>query len=200
MGTIRGRAWKFGDGISTDHIAPGRYFHLRSNLPELAKHVLEDARADFAQEVRPGDLVVAGRNFGQGSSREHAPTIIKLAGVGAVLGHIFSPYLAFRGGKGVATGAGMLLALIPGPVGICAVIFLAVAFGTGIVSLGSLSAGAALPLVTWLWGRGVTPVPPAVHWLTVALALLVFWTHRSNIRRLLQGRENRFRRPWERRS
>jgi len=94
----------------------------------------------------------------------------------------------------------MLLALIPGPVGICAVIFLAVAFGTGIVSLGSLSAGAALPLVTWLWGRGVTPVPPAVHWLTVALALLVFWTHRSNIRRLLQGRENRFRRPWERRS
>jgi len=90
MGTIRGRAWKFGDGISTDHIAPGRYFHLRSNLPELAKHVLEDARADFAQEVRPGDLVVAGRNFGQGSSREHAPTIIKLAGVGAVLAKSFA--------------------------------------------------------------------------------------------------------------
>ena len=90
MGTIRGRAWKFGDGISTDHIAPGRYFHLRSNLPELAKHVLEDARAEFAQKVQPGDFVVAGRNFGQGSSREHAPTIIKLAGVGAVLAKSFA--------------------------------------------------------------------------------------------------------------
>ena len=90
METIRGRAWKFGDGISTDHIAPGRYFHLRSNLPELAKHVLEDARAEFAQGVEPGDFVVAGRNFGQGSSREHAPTIIKLAGVGAVIAKSFA--------------------------------------------------------------------------------------------------------------
>lgn len=90
MATIRGKAWRFGDAISTDHIAPGRYFHLRSNLPELAKHVLEDARPDFAAKVRPGDLVVAGRNFGQGSSREHAPTIIKLAGVGAVLATSFA--------------------------------------------------------------------------------------------------------------
>ncbi len=45
---LQGKVWKFGDGISTDHIAPGRYLHLRSNLPELAKHVLEDARPDFA--------------------------------------------------------------------------------------------------------------------------------------------------------
>ena len=82
---LTGKAWKFGDGISTDHIAPGRLFHLRSNLPELAKHVLEDARADFAPNVKPGDFVVGGRNFGQGSSREHAPTIIKMAGVSAVL-------------------------------------------------------------------------------------------------------------------
>ena len=82
---FEGRAWLFGDGISTDHIAPGRYFHLRSNLNELAKHVLEDAREDFAENVQPGDIVVGGRNFGQGSSREHAPTIIKLAGVSAVV-------------------------------------------------------------------------------------------------------------------
>src|SRR3990170_1979844 len=80
-----GRAWKFGDNISTDLIAPGRYFHLRSNLPELAKHVLEDARADFASNVKAGDFVVGGRNFGKGSSREHAPVIIKLAGARAVL-------------------------------------------------------------------------------------------------------------------
>ena len=90
MPPIRGNAWKFGDGISTDHIAPGRLFHLRSNLPELAKHVLEDAREDFAPNVQPGDFVVGGRNFGQGSSREHAPTIIKLAGVGAVLAKGFA--------------------------------------------------------------------------------------------------------------
>ncbi|MCS4537406.1 MAG: 3-isopropylmalate dehydratase small subunit [Thaumarchaeota archaeon] len=85
-----GRAWKFGDGISTDHIAPGRFFHLRSNLPELSKHVLEDARADFAPNVKKGDFVVGGRNFGLGSSREHAPTIIKMAGVEAVIAKSFA--------------------------------------------------------------------------------------------------------------
>ncbi len=90
MERLRGKAWKFGDGISTDHIAPGRLFYLRSNLSELAKHVLEDARPDFASRVRPGDFIVAGRNFGQGSSREHAPTIIKLAGVSAVVAKSFA--------------------------------------------------------------------------------------------------------------
>jgi len=87
---LKGRAWKFGDGISTDQIAPGRYFHLRTNLPELAKHVLEDARKEFASNVRKGDFVVAGTNFGLGSSREHAPIIIKLAGVSAVLAKSFA--------------------------------------------------------------------------------------------------------------
>jgi len=85
-----GRAWKFGDNISTDLIAPGRYYHLRSNLPELAKHVLEDARPEFAAQVKPGDFVVGGRNFGKGSSREHAPVIIKLAGARAVLAKSFA--------------------------------------------------------------------------------------------------------------
>jgi 3-isopropylmalate/(R)-2-methylmalate dehydratase small subunit len=87
---LHGRAWTFGDGISTDHIAPGRLFHLRTDLPELAKHVLEDADPEFAGRVRPGDFVVGGRNFGLGSSREHAPRIIKLAGVGAVLAQSFA--------------------------------------------------------------------------------------------------------------
>jgi len=87
---LRGRAWVFGDDISTDHIAPGRLFHLRTNLPELAKHVLEDADPEFAGAVDPGDFIVGGRNFGLGSSREHAPRIIKLAGVGAVLAQSFA--------------------------------------------------------------------------------------------------------------
>jgi 3-isopropylmalate/(R)-2-methylmalate dehydratase small subunit len=82
---LRGKAFKFGDNISTDLIVPGRLAHLRSNLPELAKHVLEDADPSFASKVRPGDFVVGGSNFGLGSSREHAPLVIKMAGVSAVL-------------------------------------------------------------------------------------------------------------------
>ena len=85
-----GKAFKFGDDISTDHIAPGRLFHLRSDLPEFAKHVLEDADPEFASKMNVGDFVVAGNNFGLGSSREHAPQIIKIAGVGAVLAKSFA--------------------------------------------------------------------------------------------------------------
>ena len=107
MPAMKGKAWTFGDGISTDHIAPGRLFHLRSNLPELAKHVLEDARPEFASQVKPGDFIVGGRNFGQGSSREHAPTIIKLAGVGAVLAKSFAR-IFFRNAVNVGLPALMI--------------------------------------------------------------------------------------------
>ncbi len=82
---LTGKAFKFGDNISTDHITPGRLAHLRSNLPELAKHVMEDADPGFASRVMAGDFIVAGANFGLGSSREHAPLALKLAGVSAVL-------------------------------------------------------------------------------------------------------------------
>lgn len=82
---LRGKVFKFGDGISTDHIIPGRLAHLRSNLPELAKHVLEDADPTFVSRVKAGDFIVAGSNFGLGSSREHAPLVIKTAGVSAIL-------------------------------------------------------------------------------------------------------------------
>ena len=82
---LKGRAFKFGDGISTDDIIPGRFAHLRSNLPELAKHVLEDADPTFVSRVKAGDFIVAGGNFGLGSSREHAPLVIKMAGVSAIL-------------------------------------------------------------------------------------------------------------------
>lgn len=85
-----GKAFKFGDNISTDHIAPGRLFHLRSNLEEFAKHVLEDADETFASRMIKGDFVVGGNNFGLGSSREHAPQIIKIAGVGAVIAKSFA--------------------------------------------------------------------------------------------------------------
>jgi len=87
---LKGKPWKFGDDISTDLICPGRYFHLRSNLPELAKHVLEDADPGFASKVNKGDFVVGGRNFGLGSSREHAPKIIKVAGANGVIAKSFA--------------------------------------------------------------------------------------------------------------
>ncbi len=82
---IKGKAFKFGDNISTDHIIPGKYAHLRSDLPELAKHVMEDADPAFAKKVKKGDFIVAGKNFGLGSSREHAALVIKMAGVSAIL-------------------------------------------------------------------------------------------------------------------
>jgi 3-isopropylmalate/(R)-2-methylmalate dehydratase small subunit len=82
---LKGRAFKFGDNVSTDHIIPGRFAHLRSNLPELAKHAMEDADPTFVTRVRLGDFIVAGANFGLGSSREHAPLVIKMAGVRAIL-------------------------------------------------------------------------------------------------------------------
>ncbi|MBM3119430.1 MAG: 3-isopropylmalate dehydratase small subunit [Chloroflexi bacterium] len=82
---LKGRAFKFGDDISTDLIIPGKYSHLRSNLPELAKHVMEDADPTFAKKVKPSDFIIAGNNFGIGSSREHAALVIKMAGVNAIL-------------------------------------------------------------------------------------------------------------------
>jgi len=87
---LQGKVWKFGDDISTDLIAPGRFFHLRSNLQELAKHVLEDADPEFVKKMSKGDFVVAGKNFGLGSSREHAPTIMKIAGISAALAKSFA--------------------------------------------------------------------------------------------------------------
>jgi len=82
---LKGKAIKLGDNISTDDIIPGRFAHLRSNLPELAKHVLEDAVPGFVSNVKLGDFLVGGKNFGLGSSREHAPVVIKMSGVGAIL-------------------------------------------------------------------------------------------------------------------
>jgi 3-isopropylmalate/(R)-2-methylmalate dehydratase small subunit len=87
---LKGKVWKFGDNISTDHIIPGRFYHLRSNLEELKKHVFEDISAGFYKKVKKGDIIVGGKNFGLGSSREHAPLIIKMAGIDAVIATSFA--------------------------------------------------------------------------------------------------------------
>ncbi len=86
---IKGRAFKFGDHVNTDLIIPGRYLDDYS-AANLAKHVMEDADPSFAGKVKQGDIVVAGRNFGCGSSREQAPLAMKYAGVSAVVASSFS--------------------------------------------------------------------------------------------------------------
>ncbi|HSB52335.1 MAG TPA: 3-isopropylmalate dehydratase small subunit [Dissulfurispiraceae bacterium] len=85
----RGKAWRFGDDVDTDAIIPARYLNT-SDPQELARHVMEDADRDFPRKVREGDFLVAGRNFGCGSSREHAPIAIKAAGIQAVVAKSFA--------------------------------------------------------------------------------------------------------------
>jgi len=82
---LQGKAFRFGDNITTDYIIPGRYAHLRSNLAELSKHVMEDVDSTFVTRIQEGDFIVAGSNFGLGSSREHAPLVIKMVGVSAII-------------------------------------------------------------------------------------------------------------------
>jgi 3-isopropylmalate/(R)-2-methylmalate dehydratase small subunit len=86
---IKGRVWKFGNDIDTDVIIPARYLNTSDPL-ELAKHVMEGIDRDFFQKVRTGDIIVAGKNFGCGSSREHAPIAIKAAGIQAVIAKSFA--------------------------------------------------------------------------------------------------------------
>lgn len=117
-------------------------------------------------------------------------------GLAAVLGHIFSPYVGFKGGKGVATAAGMFLALAPVAVAVSLVVWGATLWLTGYVSVASLTAAVLFPLWVWLTGgRGGEPTDSRVYtfWAAVALALLIVYSHRHNIRRLRDGTENRFR-------
>ncbi len=86
---IRGRTWKFGNDVDTDQIIPARYLNT-SDPQELARHVMEDAEKDFPSKVKEGDIIVAGKNFGCGSSREHAPIAIKAAGIQAVIAESFA--------------------------------------------------------------------------------------------------------------
>lgn len=85
---MSGRVWQFGDDVDTDQLAPGRF--MKAPLAELAQHCLATLDADFAAGVRPGDYVVAGRNFGMGSSREQAAQVLKLLGVEAVIASSFA--------------------------------------------------------------------------------------------------------------
>ncbi len=113
-----------------------------------------------------------------------------LVGAAAVLGHVFSPFVRFRGGKGVATAAGVFLAYLPGAIGAAAVVWIGLVAATGYVSVGSISAAVAFPFLV----RVLYPSRGTAFWVAACVALFVIFNHRANIRRLLAGSEARFRR------
>jgi glycerol-3-phosphate acyltransferase PlsY len=110
-------------------------------------------------------------------------------GVAAILGHVFSIFVGFKGGKGVATAAGVMLALTPVALGVAALVWILVVRLSGYVSLGSIAAAAVLPVAVYLLDQ---PKTPELLWIDIAVALAVIVLHRRNISRLLQGTENRF--------
>jgi glycerol-3-phosphate acyltransferase PlsY len=111
-----------------------------------------------------------------------------LVGCSAVAGHVFSFFLKFRGGKGVATAAGVVLALAPAALGVTAVVWLVVLAVTGFVSLASILGAMTFPVAVVLLMPGATHV----FWAGVALCAFILFTHRANIGRLVSGTENRF--------
>ena len=90
MTIIRGRVWKYGDDVNTDVIFPGKYTYTVSKPEEMAKYALEDLDPRFTREVRPGDIIVAGKNWGCGSSREQAVVCLKESKLGAVIARSFA--------------------------------------------------------------------------------------------------------------
>jgi len=86
---IKGKTWKFGDNIDTDVIIPARYLNT-TDPEELAKHCMEDVDPEFSKKVKKGDILVAGKNFGCGSSREHAPIAIKACGIACIIAESFA--------------------------------------------------------------------------------------------------------------
>jgi 3-isopropylmalate/(R)-2-methylmalate dehydratase small subunit len=109
MNLIKGRTWKYGDDINTDVIFPGKYTYTITDPKEMAEHALEDLDPAFAKNVKPGDVIVAGKNFGCGSSREQAAFCLTANKVGAVVASSFSR-IFFRN----AINAGLPTIEIPG--------------------------------------------------------------------------------------
>ena len=114
-------------------------------------------------------------------------TMIAAAGAAAFLGHVYTVFLGFKGGKGVATALGVFLGVSPASVGLALVIFIAVVAAWRYISLGSITAAAAMPFIVTALDRR----PPVIA-MTAGIALLVIWKHRENITRLRAGTESKF--------
>lgn len=125
------------------------------------------------------------------SDKYHA--IMYMAGMAAVFGHIWTIFAGFRGGKGVATGLGMILGTLPGGILIGLPVFIAVVAMTGYVSLSSISAALAIPLTFVIMDEtGLYNFSPVAIWFMIGLGLLIVFAHRANIKRLLEGTESSF--------
>jgi 3-isopropylmalate/(R)-2-methylmalate dehydratase small subunit len=105
---LTGRVWKYGDGVNTDVIFPGKYTYTLREPAEIAAHALEDLDPAFASQAQPGDIIVAGRNWGNGSSREQAVTCLKYKGLAAIVSASFAR-IFFRNGL----NQGLLLITCP---------------------------------------------------------------------------------------
>ena len=119
---------------------------------------------------------------------EASPLGPSIAGLCALLGHQFSPFLKFRGGKGVAAALGMYLAVAPGPCLLAIALFVMVVYFTDFVSLGSMISACSIPILLLLWGKS-----PGVILVACAMAILVCLKHRDNLGRLLKGQERKWR-------
>ncbi|MFZ1731309.1 MAG: glycerol-3-phosphate 1-O-acyltransferase PlsY [Bacteroidota bacterium] len=145
-------------------------------------------------------LVIARLHYGDFPFNNRTPfddfTIVQIiAGLSAVIGHIFSVFLNFKGGKGINTTAGMLVGIAPIDISIALIVFALVLLSTGYVSLGSLSAATAFPTTMFIRFNVFHVDIPSYHTLiffSLATTLLLFFAHRTNIKRLLNGSENRF--------
>ena len=117
MKLIQGRAWVYGDNVNTDVIFPGKYTYTLTDRADIAAHALEDLDVSFAPNVQPGDVVVAGRNWGCGSSREQAATCLVYNGVGAVIAASFSRIFyrnALNNGLLAIVSPAAVAAIVPG--------------------------------------------------------------------------------------
>ena len=144
------------------------------------KYAVPVGLLDIAKGVVPVVLIAP---LVSGSQR-----VAVACGVAAVIGHVYSVFVRFRGGKGVATAAGVMLGLAPVAIAALLVIWIAIVFATGYVSLGSIVAASLLPLAVWLLHPGTRALLPVI----ALVAAGIVWLHRANIRRLLAGTENRF--------
>jgi glycerol-3-phosphate acyltransferase PlsY len=123
-----------------------------------------------------------------GPAASGLPWFPLVCGVLAVVGHVFSVFVGFKGGKGVATSAGVVLGLAPMAVGLCLVVWAVIVWASGYVSLGSVVAAGVFPALVWIF----YPMRRDSIWLYLVLAAVIIWMHRANLRRLAAGTENRF--------
>lgn len=163
-------------------------FRVLGKIPALIVVIVDVLKGVFAA------YVISHWIFTDLQLSRNEMNALKLAcGLAAVFGHIYTAFAGFRGGKGVATGVGMFMGTFPLGIAFAFPVFVLVVMLTGYVSLSSMLAATAIPLSLILMDEtGLREVPTATIWFSIGVAFLMLFTHRSNIKRLMEGKENRF--------